>query len=963
MAVVPSPVRRVLRDRMRLVAVALLALVSVAAAGINATAAERLQALLDENWRGAYDILVTAEGSELAGLLPPNSLAAGAQGMTFDDLSAIRAVDGIEVAAPIGEVIVPALAARQVQIALPKGAAGADDVPQAFRVTLTQGTYDGLADRLISKEVFEIVVDETERPAPERPAIVSCNYDGFDVDPEEYPLLIAHCGGVSELPIVSHTTNSGWGSSSDVQGDSVLFTLGSAVLPSTRITLVDPVAERALLGDAGSFLAPLEALAVDGGTPGPRITEWADTAGDEFSQKFLDQQIALAGLPTPFTPELLDELSRLHEANGQTFEWGPSAVNYVPLVVREKGPAPFTVTMEVESFGPAPPLDPEQSAFPYLLPEALTAGAAGTRLGFSGVDASSMLNPFSEGHALLPWPGTTADGVEGMPWFGSLSISGSGTAPAPDFEVVADDADGVEVRVRSSGYVYPLFSNNVNPDPYISIESSGTKLGMESVFGAGVKTRSVMPEHGLNAVAVGGFSLDGIAALQSELSHVPLGAYGSVGSTLIPGSSEEFNGAFELTPSVSGLGLVSAETVAIASVSSAAAWGEEAPINAVRVRVAGVDSFSSAGIATIASVAQQLEEIGFTATIVAGSSPTDVTVHVEDYAFGVSDADVEQRIGHLGAVTQRWSELGAASRVDLAVSASSFGVLAVALGASALLLAAVQLASVPGRRAQASVLRTIGWRRRRIVRWMAAEEAISIVVVAAAGAIALALASSRSTVGIIVAASLAAIVVTSAVAVGLGARPIATGIRPLRRGRRRHRSAEVRAWVTSQLRFATRQLAVHRLNAIVQVLATIVVAVAAAAVTVTVIEGRAAAGSSALGGFAVDQALVAQLGLGLIALIAGVVLAVIARRIDLGRRREQWATMRSMGWSAGQVRVVQLIEGAIIGLPAVAIAGGLALLYLSQIAPAIVEIALPIAIAASGILTVILVLTSWREKR
>ncbi|HEU4807570.1 MAG TPA: FtsX-like permease family protein, partial [Homoserinimonas sp.] len=368
-------------------------------------------------------------------------------------------------------------------------------------------------------------------------------------------------------------------------------------------------------------------------------------------------------------------------------------------------------------------------------------------------------------------------------------------------------------------------------------------------------------------------------------------------------------------------------------------------------------------IATIASVAQQLEELGFTATIVSGSSPTDVTVHVDDYAFGVNNPGEKQQIGPLGAVIQRWSELGAASRIDLAVSASSLGVLAVALAASALLLAAVQLASVPGRRAQASVMRTIGWRRRRIVQWMAAEELVSLAVVALAGMAALALTGMRPTVGLVVGASVVALAVTSVLAVALGARPAADGIRLLQLGKRLHRDAELSAWVTSSFRFSVRQLVVHRVGALVQLLATVVVAVSAGAVTVTIIEGRAAAGASALGDFASTQALVSQAGLGLVALVAGIVLAVIARRIDLARRCEQWATMRAMGFSAGQLRMVQLMEGLLIGVPAVAVATAASWFYVGAVAVELRAAILPVALGAAAVLTVILVLTSWREKR
>lgn len=962
MAVVPSPVRRVLRDRMRLVAVALLALVSLAAAGISATAAERLQELLDENWRGAYDILVTAEGGELAGLMPPNSVASSTQGLTLDDVAVIREVNGVAVAAPIGEVIIPSLAARQAQFTLPSGLAGANEIPQAFRVTVTYLTDDGLGERLISREEFSVVVDERERAEPE-PA--SCNYNGFDVTPEDYPILALKCGEAGTTrATITYPTGGGWSGNDEEEDGTLLFHLGNSLMPSTRVTLVDPIAERALLGDAGEFLEPLVEL---GAAAEPEaMVEWAGRTSDRYSDAFLIQREATKAVSGGIPEPQLEELRRLYGANGATFpeaEYQYEEPPYVPILARDVGSAPLSMRIEVEAFGEAPAVSPGTgfNRFPYLLPEPLTAGASGAVIGSETVDASALLNPFTSQPVFVPWPGTSAEGLAGLPWFASLSIFITGTASPPAFEVVRQGSDGLEVRVTTDQFAYPFFSNAGPGGNPLPLSKDATRPGMESAYVSGLSVRS--DETSAVGAVVGGFTLDEIADLQTGLGHVPLGAYETVGSTLIPGSSAAATDAITLRPSVSGLGLVSPDTVAIASLGSAASWGQEAPVNAVRVRVADLGGYSSGALDTIAGAARAIEKLGYTATIVSGSSPTDVTVHVDGYAFGVTDPDEKQTVGALGAVSQRWSELGAASRVDLAVSTSSFSVLAVALAASALLLSAVQLASVPGRRAQASVMRTIGWRRNRIIRWMAAEEAVSLLLVTAAGVLALAIASSRSTVSLVVAGSLGAIVFTSALAVGLGSRPLATGIRVLRKGKSRHRSADVRAWVTSPLRFAVRQLSVHRLNAIVQALATVVVAVSAAAVAATVAEGRAAAGSSALGEFAVDQALVSQLALGGIALIAGVALAVIARRIDLARRREQWAAMRAMGFSAGQLRGVQLIEGAIVGLPSVAIASTAALFYVRWLAADHLSTAVPIALAAAGLLTVILVLTSWREKR
>ena len=960
MAVVPGPLRRVARNRARLIAVSLLALVSLAAAGINVTAADRLQALLDGNWRGAYDILVTAEGGKVAGLLAPNSLAAGAETMTLEDLALIRSVDGIEVAAPIGEVVLPAFYSALEMISLPVGAAGANAAPQAFRITMTRHTDDGLGDRLVSQDVVDIVVDETEHPEPPREP---CNINGFDVDPEKYPILSESCV-MGPIPMtISYEIGGGWGGGSEVVDGNILFNLGNSIKPSTRVTLVDPSAERELLGQAGQFLAPLEALAANGTASEDTIEAWGQTTDNEFARAFIEQRETLNGFQGSFTA-YHEELKRLFEENGATIEVPVFEQQFVPLVVRKTAPAPLSVTISVEAFGAASVVAnaPTNGSFPFQFPAVMKSDVPGTALGAVTVDASTMLNPFNDRQVRIPWPGTTEDVGEGrVPPYG-MSIYELGTTQAAEFRISSDDVDGVVVDVRPSGYLAPTTPWGFDPHSAAPLQDDGSVAGMESAFVADLKLRGVSGNVGYAAVPIGGFSLDGVADLQSRLSHVPLGAYSAVGSTLDaePGAA---SGPVELKPSVTGLGLVSADTVAIASIHSVVTMGSRAPINAVRVRVEGVDAFSIDGSAKIAAVADRLEQLGFTATIVAGSSPTDVTVHVDDYAFGVSNLEDKQEIGYLGAVKQRWSELGAAARADLAVSASSLGVLAVALGSSVLLLASVQLASVPGRRAQASVMSTIGWSRRRIVRWMAAEELALFVLVALAGVAALILSSMRPTVGLVLGASAAALVVTSLAAVALGARPTSerTGWPLLKRIF--SRESELDAWVTSSFRFSVRQLTVSWAGALGQLLATAVVALSSAAVTVTVLEGRMAAGASALGDLASSEAFVSQVGLGLVGIVAGIILAVIARRIDLGRRRTQWATMRAMGFSSRQLRMLQTTEVLLIGVPSVALAGAAAWFSVGVVAPDLREVSLPVVVITVAVLTLVLVLTSWREKR
>jgi hypothetical protein len=67
---------------------------------------------VSRNWRGAYDILVTPAGrspshaaAETRGLIEPDFISyGGAGGISLSTLSAIRAIRGVSVAAPISFV-------------------------------------------------------------------------------------------------------------------------------------------------------------------------------------------------------------------------------------------------------------------------------------------------------------------------------------------------------------------------------------------------------------------------------------------------------------------------------------------------------------------------------------------------------------------------------------------------------------------------------------------------------------------------------------------------------------------------------------------------------------------------------------------------------------------------------------------------------------------------------------------
>ena len=909
---VPGAVRRLMRDRSRLIAVVLLAVVAVSASGIQSAAAVVLQRTLDANWRGAYDILVTAKGAKVGvdSLLAPNSLGDGAHGMTLAQLGKLRQVPGIDVAAPIGEVM-SAVQMGSPSISLPESAVLATKIPQAFRVKSTYTTNDGLSTRIAYSETSIVVIDELP-PEPSPVVAPNCNLDGFDVDPVKYPQLCQILVRPPRGPVaVSNEAMTGYGLGAELTNGVLHFSASVNPQPSgaTRITLVDPNAERKLLGKSGAFLAPLQNIQPTETTGKAAIDAWAKSSKDAYASDYLAQQATLGVLQQsdPKQTAIDEELAAFNKEHGVKDDVRADTLAYVPLLTSHAPAATLKYTVDVTSIGDAPrvPSGPDLGAvFPYAVPRSVV----GTHLGESTIDASGMLNPFDRSPIELPWPSTpkTAPGTQSASQ--SLAIRAAGTISVSRVTVTKSTSGVVSATLGASGYalaIAPQGQDIANP---FALLDDGTQAGSEAAY----TTVTNIPQKQNNgvqfAVPVGSFSTDQLANLQASLSYVPLGAYQPVGSST--------NKGVKLKPSVSGVGLVSPQTVAIASINSAPGWGQTAPVSAIRVRVAGIHSYSPQSQQKVIAVAQAIQKLGLTATIVAGSSPTVVKLAVDGYAFGVTDPSKQQKVGPLGTVTQQWSELGAAARADVAVSTVSLSVLGIALGSTALLLGAVQFASVPRRRGQAAVMREIGWTRGRIRRWMFAEEVPGAIVVLVAGLAAVLLSRLQQVSITIAAVGVAVVVLTSVAAVVLGARGKARVIQVRESGGRRKLRLRGRSTVT----FGLRQARIHLLTSVTQIVAVLIVALAAAGLAEVFLSGRRQAGASLLAQFTTGQAALFQVVLGAVALAAGIILAVLARRVDLARRAPQWAALRAMGWTASELRSAQRTEAATVAIPAILLA-------------------------------------------
>ncbi|MBO9579040.1 MAG: hypothetical protein J7480_09780, partial [Microbacteriaceae bacterium] len=826
-ASVPGPLRRLGREPVRLVAVLLLGAVALAAAGIQAGAALALRASLDASWRGLYDILVLPAGTELpeAGL-PPNTLNGSGTGLTFDDLAAVRGVAGVDVAAPIGEIVVPHLKYDSPKMTIPRDLVESFDSPQAYRLAVEYTTDDGLGERFVHASELQIIVDGTGRDEPPPPCTVSgtIGWGPYEASADEYPALAsAMCfRSFDQGNGVYQFMGSGLGYTPAASETSPLTVyldgFSGGIAGATRITLVDPVAERALLGDAGAFLDDLIAFGPGGIAATDAMVAWAHGDGGAFAEDFIARKAAEDAWAAPQNDAaVLAELRRLWTVNGDDYDtWlleQQGLATYFPIVVAGAGAAvaPLGVRVSVEALGPLR-VESVGEGFGSEIPAFPTG--PGEPLGTVIADISDLLNPFIADPTAIAWPGTQPIEPNPRDAYATQYLTTVGRADAAAYDLSGDTPE-----LRAAGFADPQQIANVySGGSSFSLVRDGARPGLESAYASVSRVPTGNEPFGYPVVPVGTFDPAAIADA-GAVDFVPLGAYESIGSTI---ESGEHAGA-ELAPSVSGLGLVSPRTVAIAPIAAATAWGQEDPVNAIRVRVGGIAGYSADAQQRVVATAAAIEALGYRAVVVAGSSPTDVTVEVDDYAFGVASPDDRQRVGTLGAVTQHWSELGAAARADVAISTSSVALLGLALLSAILLLIAAQFAAIPVRRERAAVMRAVGFSRMRIAGWIAGEEALGLVTLAIAGGAAVLLSGATS---LALAASTAAagtVLLLAAIAIVVG-----SGGRPAGRRRRAGRRRGDRDSADSVAAFGARQALVHPLAAATHGTAIVLVGLAAA---------------------------------------------------------------------------------------------------------------------------------------
>jgi hypothetical protein len=727
-------------------AVGLLALTVLAAGLVQGGAAAALRHSVDASARPLYDLLVTAPDAGAAPtVLPPNSLGAGGEPLRIEDVLALRALTDVEVAAPIAQLLLPIQQGWRLQLTAAVHPEQLTPAGESYRATLRLLSDDGLGERLLSEEKYMVALDQSnaplELPAAEDPLDTTgmCNIGDVPIDCSLYDY---DWGFDRRTAAWVQGGNEGTVASGQSDGSTVTVSLPQSFALDQRMTLVDPVAEQALLGDAGAFLAPLVELGEPDGLSTAQLGAWGSEGAGPYARALTtmaEQELAYRQEmeQSPAYQEYLRVKRERGEEPDPADYFGSVRLSSPILVAEEPALPPLRAELTIESFGPIE-LSGADGYGPPTFPAPLLNGDTGTPVATVDHDVSALLDAFSYYSVPLGWPGTSTTGITENAEFtpGFLGFVGAMLVDEIRPGAVGQSADG-DRTVRVGGVGSRTIVPPSGGSSGLSTRADPAVPGVETAYSAPRKADGGPLGSELdNGTTVGSFSAADLRAILATAEGIPLGAYEPADAVLVEGADGEKLSPTPITSSLTALGLRGAQTNIIGDIRGAG-WQDDAIIDAIRVRVAGVERYDGVGIAAVSAAAREIEELGYTARLVAGSHSETVRLSVDDYAFGTRDAAAEQRVGELGVVEQRWTVLGQAAAFTSAVGTGMMLLLNTVLLAVLGLVALTEFGAIPARRRDAATLRGLGWNRSRIARWFAGEQLIGLLLVTGAGAIAL----------------------------------------------------------------------------------------------------------------------------------------------------------------------------------------------------------------------------------
>ena len=402
----------------------------------------------------------------------------------------------------------------------------------------------------------------------------------------------------------------------------------------------------------------------------------------------------------------------------------------------------------------------------------------------------------------------------------------------------------------------------------------------------------------------------------APLSRVPLGAYRPVtAAPATPASRRALHGG-NLLPSQNLGGLVSQPVNLITTLSalpklenSLIYKGVSAadPISVIRVRVAGVTGAGALSRERVNAVAQQIaQRTGLDVDVVAGSSPSPVTIDLPAGRFGQPPL----------TLSENWVKKGVAVAILNAVDKASLALFTLILVVCVLFVGNAATAAVRGRRRELGVLAAVGWRRSRLFATALGELAgIGLVAGLLAAAIAVPVSASlglnaspgRALVAVPVAIAVAVVAGLAPAWLAARADPVSSVRPPVVAADRAHQPRGI----TSLAVLNVARTPGRTLIGVVSLAVGIAALTLLAAVTVAF---RGVVVGSLLG----NAVAVQVRGVDYVAAGATVALGVLAVAdvvfLNITERAAELATMRSFGWHDSTLARLVITEGTIIGL-------------------------------------------------
>lgn len=866
---------------------------------------------LDEHWRGAYDILIRPGNAiqpveQNFGLVESNYLSVGASGISVQQWKKIQSLPGVEIAAPVATIGYLSNIAGNIGISFPP-----QTETSLFKASIDISSTNGYRTSPVMQRDDYYILQTPPNPLPD--------YYLDDV------VILSTSPGLAN---------------GDSPG-SIDVSITPPPILWTLVAGIDPDAESALTGLNGTiingkYLSPNDGYATKK-VPEPKSAEDINDARESggHGENMINRRANKDGPDIPIMFSASSYISL------------PVTINVERLALPDQEALAQAKSIAKQNYRPGISLE--------AMYDDLRQGMTGLNMPLvdqlfgTSLDYGSQIKPMSL-HAL------NIDLLSKPP---SLRIQSGWEMGEDSFGFAIDK--GMENAFRPGSIEYEKYPTDFDKTgrlilravPKIDAQTIISLTGEVAFRSLPAAPPAMAPPPNPNEKAfrspysfheVGTYDLNKLPDAVRDpdpLSYVPLGIYTPPLVQMVGDANgiPLSDGPVPLHPTLNPASFIPGPPLALTDIASARFFRGENCIDAVRVRVAGIDRYTPENIAKVEKVAQEIiESTGLHVDIVAGSSPQKVLVYIP----GSDDG----RIAPLGYVEEQWTTLGAAASIQSGIDQASVLMLGAVGVAGLLYLMSQSLLSTLSRRRELALLQAVGWRRRHISGLVMGEAGILgvlgglcavVLALVIAGALGL-VAPIEQALGVGVAVFLLYVLASVGPAIWVTRQPVAELLQrgeiavpisgPSREQDKERDTAKALRRKAGLVRmlvmgnggimavagFAWRNVTRRRLRAL---LAAGAVAIATSLLLVLVGVLAALGGTlrvTLLGGY---MGLVVQpyhyimVGSALI-----VSILTVADHLAMGvlERRHELALLQAVGWRAGAVRLSILFEGLWLGL-------------------------------------------------